>query len=306
MKYKFALALVSIVLIAGCTTEAGPTPVTGAAGLAITDFSLNPSEARGGQSVVAKMVIENHGQRDVAASDYFVYLIKPSDWGFTSESEIQAKDSGTPGSPMRRALGEQKPVPRTFTWSMKSPASTGADTPTDFTGRVYYNYETNASGTINIYPSSEVDRATEKTEFTSSKGPVEIAVEVNPNPPVIYAQNDEFTLTIHVKNKGNGVVYLTGAATKADPKIDEQAELGKVSLGSTLPSCASPLGSNLCISDPSCLDNIQFFGQSKEEITTCAIKVADIPSAKTPHRITITAKYGYYDEAKSRVILKAR
>ena len=45
---------------------------------------------------------------------------------------------------------------------------------------------------------------------------------------------------------------------------------------------------------------------SKEEITTCAVKVDSKPATKTPYRISVRADYGYYDEAKARVVLKAR
>ena len=296
MKNYFPLALVAIVLVAGCTSNTGTASTSGGAvGLSITSFTANPAEARGGQAVLAKMVIENQGQRTVDAADNFVVLIKPSDWNFNTESETASKQ----GSKMQRPLGEQKPVPRTYTWSLKAPASQGADVPVDLTGRIYYKYETNASGTINVYPDSELERATETAEFTSSKGPIEIAVEVNPNPPVIYSNDDEFTLTIHVKNKGNGVVFKKDDISKDSYDINPETQLGKVAL-----EIIKPAG--LTISDSDCVNNIQFFGTSKEEITTCSVKVDSKPVTKAPYRITVKANYGYYDEAKARVILKAR
>ncbi len=296
MNKKFALMVLSIVAIAGCTAQPATTTTGGGLGLSISEFSLNPAEARQDQTVLAKMVIENDGQFDVSKDDYFSLLIKPTDWSFTGTEQSAVK---TANAPMRRATGDQKPVPRTFTWSMAAPKSKGIDTPTDFTGRIYYNFQTEASGTVNVYPSSEAERATDKAEFTSSKGPLEIAVEVNPNPPVVYSLNDEFTLTIHFKNKGTGVVFANGTSTSADYTIAE-SNLGKV----TVPIPTLPAG--LEWSDSSCFDNVQFFGTSKEEITTCAVKVNQTLAAKTPYRISIKAFYGYYDEAKARVILKAR
>src|SRR3989344_1549832 len=299
MKSKLALAVVSVVLIAGCTSTTTTQPTGESVGLAITDFTWNPSEARQDQTAVAKLVVENRGQRDVSADDYFVLLIGPIGTGAGEWQKISGNNPQTSTASMRRALGEQKAVPRTFTWSVKAPKSQGADTPVDFTARVYYNYQTEATGVVNVYPDSEVDRATETSEFSSSKGPLEIVVEVNPNPPLVYANGDEFTLTIHAKNKGNGIVFLNNSVSSTDYNIDSQTELGKVLLNITLPS-------GLTLSDSSCQENIQFFGTSKEEITTCAVKVDSKPATKTPYRISVRADYGYYDEAKARVVLKAR
>lgn len=295
MNKKLLLAVFSVLLVAGCTAQSEGAAATGVAGLSISEFSINPSEVRQDQTVLAKMAIENTGQVDVASGDYFALLIAGNDWTILGDASA-VKDASTS---MRRALGDQKPVPRTFTWSLKAPKSQGADTPVDFTGRVYYKYETSAAGSVMVYPSSEADRATEKAEFSTTKGPIEISIETNPNPPVIYADGDEFTLTIHVKNKGNGIVYEAGAVSKTNYNIDT-SKLGKVTLSS------ADLPSGLSWSDPTCFNNIQFFGTSKEEITTCAIKVSKTPAAKTPYKISIEATYGYYDEAKARVVLKAR
>lgn len=296
MNKQFALAVLSVLVIAGCVADTSTTTsATGIAGLTITEFSMNPADVRQDQTVLGKMTIENTGNYEVGASDYFALLIAGTDWQFIG-SDTVAKSST---SPMRRAIGDQQPVPRTFTWSLKAPKSQGVDAPVDFTGRIYYKYETEATGTVTVYPSSEADRATQKSEFSSSAAPIELSVEVNPDPPVIYANGDEFTLTIHVKNKGNGIVYSNNSVSATNYNIDSSS-LGKV----LIPTPSLPSG--LSWSDPSCFNNIQFFGTSKEEITTCAIKVNTTPAAKTPYKISIKAAYGYYDEAKARVILKAR
>ncbi len=319
MKNKFALALVSIVLIAGCTSTTTTATTGGAVGLAITDFSLNPAEARSSQTVVAKMSIENQGQVDAAAGDYLALLIGPISSSQTpgpGEWKIvgSTKNPQRTDTVMRKALGEQKPVPRTFTWSLQTPQSGGADTPVDFTGRIYYNYSTEATGLINVYPDSEIDRAVDKSSFTTTRGPIQLTVEVNPDPPVIYSDKDQFTLTIHVKNVGNGIVFNKTQELKYETvdnvkrlnyTIDPQEELGKIKLSLVLPTNLEQADKD-SVGSTSCLDNIQFFGTSKEELTTCAINVLGKPLAKTPYRISVKADYGYYDEAKARVILKAR
>jgi len=292
----FAFALVAVVLVAGCTTTEPSTVSTKSTGISINGFSVNPAEARSGQTVLAKLEIQNDGQRDVNATDYFALLISGSEW--TTDSAAKSKPS-----PLRYARGDEKPVPQIFTWNVKAPPSRGIDTPSDFTGRVYYKYQTEAVNTVSIYPASEQQTATDKTSNVVSKGPIELVVEVNPDPPVIFSPGDEFTVSIKVKNIGGGVVYGI-SSDKTTPSITdqtiEQERLGKVTL--SVPA----LPSNLEWTDTSCFENIQFFGTSKEETTTCGIRVKTMPQAKSQVTMRFIANYGYYIDAKSNVVLKAR
>ena len=307
MKKYLPLALLGIVLVSACIngdgTGGGVSVSTPA--VSISEFSVNPSQARSGQTVLAKLTIQNDGQRDIVKNDTytgaFALLIHSDEWANTVSAADDAKPIRTN---LRYARGDEKPVPQTYTWNVKAPDSKGIDTPTDFTGRIYYRYQTEAVTTVNVYPSSEAETAKDKTTTVVSKGPIEMHVEVNPDPPVIYSPNDQLTVTIKVRNVGGGVVFEhTNAQTTPVPTNTtiEEARLGKVSI---VPQITSP---NKIQYDTSCFQNgVQFFGKSTEETLTCGITVVNIPAAKSQYTMRFVASYGYYLDAKSSVTLKAR
>ena len=216
------LAMVAIVAVSGCidTGNTGGTQTTTGNGLEITDFSSDRSEVFTNQGVRVFMEVENLGQSEVAEG--FMYLIgnieevdaynkeEGSNYWRTEDSRVMTFDELKPADTLREIPAEKERVD----WKLYAPTLAAGQQRTDsFEGRAYYSFETKASGTLWLYSPTEAEaarnsgEALDKSQISSSVGPIEITVEVAPDPPEIESGDNEFALQITLTNVGEGTVF---------------------------------------------------------------------------------------------------
>lgn len=301
---KSVLAVFAIILVAGCVGQTTtPTPSSGT-GLAITEFDLQPTDVRSATTMNVYMTLENQGQNSVAKGDWMGYLIYPT--GGTAGWTLNS-----PGTPyqtksleLASASGSRPAGTTRLTWQLTAPTlDRGQAVPYTFTGRAYYTYNTEGKVTIPVYPFGE--SVTDQTVATFDKGPVEITAEVSPNPPIVEADGESFTLKLTLKNVGEGTVFLPDAVIYPDNNnpvainIDDNKR-DRVNLHITLPQ-----GPDLSTTGAACdTSDVLFFDKTAQVF--CDITVAKKPSTKQPFVISVSADYGYFVEKSATVTVMGR
>ncbi len=282
------LAIFMIIAVSGCVEEQQVSGPRGY-GLEIVNFTSNLYEVYSDKTVIITMQVENHGETKIDKDYGLALLIIPSDWDVTQEkNQAYKKDITFEDELTGTAAGTEF-----FRWTVKSPPLAQGLTRTDtITGRIYYDYETSATGNIWIYPESEAFSDQEKNvqlntlSYEKSRGPIDIDISVMPDPVLVYYDQELFTLTITLTNIGDGVVYAPDEITSTIYDLDDDKR--------NVIDLDIRLGDNLDIEDNSCYQDVTFFGDTATVI--CDIEVEDAPSTKQQFPITVTANYGYYKD----------
>ncbi len=297
-KITLVLLVLGVMLVAGCTQGGTPTTTTGN-GLEITDFSSDQTEVYSDSNVRVTASIENQGETTVRQGGGLL-LIGADEWGPTDKMLVRSfSKSLRPADPVRGIPADMQ----IETWTLKAPTlPRGQTKPFTFTGRVYYDYNTTALGTIFIYPPSEATAARERGEtlessnFVTTKGPVAMTVRVAPDPPVIEMAGETFTIEVTFDNVGGGVSYNYGSVTGvADGNDVSRFSISETNLNVLNLQITGLDGSkNLKISSSECYQNIQMVGGRTSII--CDVEVLNPPSVKTGYAVSFNAGYGYYSE----------
>ena len=321
--YPVAL-LAFVVFVSACIGGGGggPSTTTGS-GIAINDFSSSVPDVEGGdRSVTITFEGENKGGNKIINSttcllgnnfngSFLEGLWETQNFICQNKQNIAPPDpfSGTPGGTLRAS------------WKLYSPCVPTTLSRTDqFTGRVYYTYNSSSSSSVWVYSENELKAAQQRGEsvpntLTVDKtvGPIEISLDTVQ--PVRYdSSGTAFTLKIIFSNVGGGVVFdkkswdANGYWSSRDdasggvPPIGDD-ELNVFDAFVTLPS-------NLVL-DQSCsaggteLKNIELRkGQSVTK--TCEATLADTVTTKKSYPVTLTADYGYYIDSALSITAKGK
>jgi len=312
MNKLLAMAVFSALLVSGCIGQGGgtTTPVGEPIGVEITDFAVEPSSVFSGSTARVIMNIQNNGGANMLTDPALstkpmglILLIAASDWKFTSglsnESWVKVLKRADPAT--GQTAGQD-----IFRWSMTAPALSKGQTRTDnIIGRIYYDYETVARGSVWIYPESERDSATAGATFSTTDGPLKMTIKVDPDPPVL-KQTESFTLTINLENIGTGTVYKNGTAfyNNTEDKFYYNIDENKKNLV-TLEVNAPGLSD-----DDKCSGSTEeLLGSSTQspKITMyCDMSLNSELNAKQNYPITVRAVYGYYTEKVGQVTISGK
>ena len=280
------IAVLMIVLISGCTSDDGPT-VSKGYGLEITNFTSSLGTLYSLQTSHVSMRIENRGESKAMKDNGLVLLTIPSDWEVTQDLNLPFKKDITFANPNTGT----DPGSEYFTWTVKAPAiSAGITRPDIIRGRVFYDYETKATGNIVIYPESELladkeaGRKLSTSSFQYSRAPVTVSMSLPQDPVSVYSDGETFSINFEFNNIGGGAIYKPGIVTADDYKIEDTER-------NILDLDVSIAGLEI---DETCFDNIQFFKETA--IAMCDVTVEPVPITSQTYPITLSATYGYYIE----------
>ena len=212
-KVLLALPLVAVVMVSGCIDLFGSgdsgTSLSGL-GLEIIEFSTDRADVYSESTARIFMEVENRGQSEVSnAHLYLIGNLGTSGW-VTADANPAPFASIKPADPLRDIPAEKKRTSWRLTAPTLSPGQSRSD---QFTGRVYYPFQTTAQGTVWLYSETEAEAARisgeklSSTSFTYSQAPVSIEISVAPDPPVVEAAGDTFTMYVKLRNIGGGTVF---------------------------------------------------------------------------------------------------
>ncbi|MDD5417241.1 MAG: hypothetical protein PHU12_04705 [Candidatus Aenigmarchaeota archaeon] len=280
------VALLIVTSISGCISL-GKKTTSGATGLGleIVNFTSSADTVRSNRTLTVTMQLQNQGDYKVSKDSGLALLIMPSDWTVApGKAQAYTKDIGFEDSVRGTPMGTH-----VFRWTLTAPSlPEGISRPDSIETRVFYDYETRASGKIYVYPEAELLSAREKGEkintltYESTKGPIGIAINVLPDPVSVYSPGETFTLTITLTNQEKGTIYSQLINT-SDYTLQE-LNRNKVQLSVSLP--------DFNITN-TCAGTVEFYGDTDTATAICDIKVPNVPSTKQPYPISVTAKYGY-------------
>jgi len=301
-----AIPLIAVMLIAGCVGSAGqttePQPAEGK-GLVITDFSAVPSDLRSAMRTAITLTVENQGDQIAYKTRGLGLLLIPNEWNpDINNANWKIQGYGKDLSPADSVTGRPADT-QMFKWNAVAPSlPRGQSFTYTITGRVYYDYTTTSRGIIPVYPYGEASPQT--ATFTSSNGPLQIEVQLAPNPPIVENDSDTFSMNIIITNVGGGNVYKSGLvgldslANSSTFHYDiSESDRNVVNL-----SWARPIG--LHMFDESCLNGVELVGD--KAVALCDVVVEKKPYAVQPYQISIYATYGYYTEKPISVTVSGK
>jgi hypothetical protein len=330
MKKVIPLILVTmaIVAVSGCVGESDVVAPTGY-GVEITGFSADRSEVFTGQRVRIFMEAENLGQSLVERGVMtLIGNVRGTNGNYWTTSDPLEATIGElkPADPIREVPAEKKRVDWTLSTPTLSPGQTRTDT---FEGRVYYDFNTTAQGTLWLYSPTEAEAVRnaggvlDKSSITSSTGPIAIEVDVAPDPPELEGSDTDFSLYITLRNVGGGTVFYQSGynfdtvptLTSADlNKIDVSIEAGDLSITNceaATTELAELIGTSTtlyCDADYGVCKAVEGAASATDEScgayvskTGCGTQsecewVAKNILTKTSIPISIIADYGYYKD----------
>jgi hypothetical protein len=290
-------------LVAGCVQGPGTQATTGN-GLEITSLTGDQTTVYSTKNLRVFMDVENQGDYQILSGNALAYLI--SSWNFDSSTSAIQKISKdlNPADPVR---GTPAGADRLI-WTLTAPTLSAGQSRTDtMIGRAYYKYKTVVSGSFWAYSEAEEtasrDRGEtlEKLSSTSTVGPVEATVSIAPDPVVVGAGEETFTMSVVLKNTGGGTIFKNDAIdmSASSPSVslnEDQLNIVKIS--------TSISGTSIEITGDECNKDQELIGNSITLI--CDVKVKQAPAAKLNYPFTVTLDYGYYKDQKLSVEARGR
>lgn len=306
MNKKLFLFVLPLVLISLCVNQPA-TNTTGGFGLEATDFSSDQSQVFSGRTARLTMTVDNLGQSTVYDQNSTVYLFG-SNFALNDTTGISWTNATPDDSQYRHFGKDMKPADTTrgvpadrkvFTYRLLAPTLPRGQSETDeFTGRIYYDYQTVARGTVWAYSEAESDAvrnsggALQKSSFTSSKAPISVDISVGPDPPIVTAGDNTFSMSIILNNVGGGTVYKTGVLNYTLGY--EGIALGTDDLNHVYVNIGGASG----LSFSGCTADQEIIGQKTTLICDVTVDSGHIPPTKTGFSPVITISYGYYVDKK--------
>ncbi|MBU3896789.1 MAG: hypothetical protein KJ697_02545 [Nanoarchaeota archaeon] len=225
-KFMPIFAIVMILAVSGCVGGGSGITTDGSGnGLEITDFSSDLTDVYSGKTTRIMMTIENQGDVEVNMDKGLALLIGGYDWDIGTQTRVQELKKDLMAADPTREIPAGTSL---FKWTLTAPDYPRGQSKTDqMIGRVYYDYETKAVGSVWAYPAGEAAAARDAKEslqtstFQSTKGPVSLEVSVSPDPVEFETFNDYFTLYVKVSNVGGGKIYKPDIVTSSCSKFTE-------------------------------------------------------------------------------------
>jgi hypothetical protein len=215
----FGLTLVTSGCVEGGSNESAATEV-----VSVNEFSLNPNPVPSERQAELRMILENVGDND--AEDVQAKLFNaPINLGGNSwsSSEISEGTADLEFGRLRAATETTTSVPRSDSVTLEAQSvEQGSFVNNEFMAEIFYRYETDADTQISVVSDErfqEEGMTQGTTTTTNSNGPIQI--EVQSRTPIIkYNEGEEtLSLSVIVRNKGDGDVYMPGTAF---PQLNEE------------------------------------------------------------------------------------
>ena len=229
MKLLSLLPILAIVLVAGCIGQqaqpSGKVTVAANDGLVITDFNVEPTDLRVGDSAIFTLAIENQG--GIIADNVLAFLAGvEGQWRETGSENLAGLTNKELGK--LRAPNPDFNEPGGFkivTWTFKTPAlPPGLSTMLPVTANVVFDY--NTTGSINIRAIGERFLRTEYLPksrtppgpvVANTNAPVKIDIPAERSSYYIVVDDDpeaddlqEFPVIVRLQNVGSGFPVTGG------------------------------------------------------------------------------------------------
>lgn len=318
---RLLILLTLVVLVSGCIqaetflAQIGGTSSIEGKGLSITEFSSMPSQQYSGRNVRLSLTLENTGGN--STGNVLACLSGENFIGSTSLGKYKEGYWETTEYICKKTRGLIAPdvsqdIPgglTTVKWTVTAPAIPEGMTITDmFTARTFFDYSTKASLSITAVSESERISIEQKGEtiqtykVDKTLGPIDINLEVNPQPIILFDSEAYANIKITLKNIGKGTVFDSKEFSFSDSRkipVIEENELNKVYLNINSPKEVSID----CFEDLT--KAVEMFKDTL--IMSCDVTVKDSTlTTKKSYPIFISATYGYYIDVPLRVGVVSR
>jgi len=316
------LSVLFVIFTSACTipdlTGVGTTPQIGQAGrgLEIITFTLEPSTVFSGTTVRINSEIQNLGGTTVPATKALV-LLAGTNLNF-SDTSGNSWRSGTSGDSVVKVIDVDMkaedvvrgipPNIKRYTWSLiarnLTPGQTVSDT---FFLRVYHDYTTAVNGNVWVYSETESEaarasgRTLNKASFTTTSGPVGVAVTVSPDPVVLFGSEDKFTLSIKLSNLAQGTIFRKGAVTYSSVTGPQEINIKTTDLNNVTVSITTTgltLGSGC--------NGPQELVAGRDTTLFCEVTINTPPTTFASFPLNINVDYSYFTEKTTTVTVQGR
>lgn len=319
MKTKILISVLAIIAIAGCTIPGVPGITSGPSfgtgnGLEIASFTAQPETVFSGSNVRVIMEVENKGGTTVASDKSIAFLTGSNvEFGPGPFSGMVWHDSN-----QYQTLKEMKaedvvrglsPGTDRIMWTLNSPTLPAGQTRSDtFIGRVYCDYQTSAYGSVWVYPETEADaartagRTLEKSSFTYTKAPVGIEISTQPDPVIVYGDDQTFSLYIKVTNLATGTIYKTGNITYDTTSTNKNLisdALNRVNI-------TVEKTSDLDITNDDDCEGEQELVAGRPTTIVCDFNITGSVTTYKSYPINVKVNYGYYTEQTASVTVQGK
>ncbi len=300
-KEALLLSVISIVFLAGCTTQpSGPA----VAGVIIKSFAPETQEVQGSDQVSFIFLLENTGER--MARD-----VKGELFGLSTEWEcVGGRCHDGPWNLLGAdATNNFKGDDIQGEVVMGTPPSKSSDITYDASLRVSYGYTTVSESLVRFVTSDyiRVNPSEQRgiVSSTTTSGP--LFVNVKALSPVLSADNSMGRVQFEIQNIGGGRVYINDPNTAGNLDKVQTITISTSGSGINLKTCRSQTAVNNQIVFNDAPNPRLRLANGKSALITCDIAIdktqlknfKDIP-------ITLAADYGYFVDSTTEVkVLKA-
>lgn len=307
---KLLMVLIGAVLITSGCMDGGESEAS-TDGVSVSEFSITPNPAPGGQQATIQMQMENGG--DAVATDVRADLFGPT---VSSDGRTWTAPQGTTMefNDLQPATDTQPAIPQQDSLTFETPnLEEGRDLPYDFNAQVFYGYETTASTSLQVMSQEryqETGATQEQTSVDNSNAPIQMSVQ-GTTPIVFQPQQGERTsdICITVTNSGSGLPFHPGALPAEDSSDISDEDSNNVEL------------------EIENVGNIVFTAEDEGEVETSngvattvdiignegfhcftmtAAGLGDVTSLEQTANIEIDAEYGYREETSTSVTVEGR
>jgi hypothetical protein len=282
-------------------------------GISIIDFSALPSKTYSGSTVRISLTLENIGGETV--ENGLVCLMGENFPGSAKQGFWETQDKICKKIRKLKAPDISQQIPggqSTLKWSLKTPLlPKGIETTDIFSGRVFYEYVTKAS--LKLFALTETERIVIEQKGESiptfkvdkTQGPVDIYLEVQPQPIVVVNGEAYANLKIVLRNKGSGTIFDPSGFSWQD--TDKIPVIGEDKLNKIYLSVTAPDEIEITCDEESCDGKycIELF--MKKMTVSCNVHLKDPTlTTKKSYPIFVEARYGYYFDKTTWVKVEGR
>lgn len=280
-------SIVSVVFLAGCTTESsGPST----AGVVISSFTPDIQTVDGGK-VTFTVVVQNIGGRS-ATNVKALFFGLSNEWKDTANAPFDSDEVpiGTLASadPTLGLKGEEG----TADLNVEAPPGKSSDVVYDASVRVFYDYSTE-SDTLLRFVTSDYLRTNPNVikgiqSSSSTDGP--LVINAVARTPSISSGSTIGRVQFEIINTGGGRVFRTDSSKIV---LDELLSIEVTGLGTKGSCSGQPQG------DKSTLTNVRLAG-GKSKIMSCDIDVSGVVNF-ADRGVKVVVKYAYFTDGATQV-----
>lgn len=274
-KMLAVLALVSVILLAGCTSKVQQAAAGN--GVEITFFNA-PSQVDADETFSADLVAQNNG--DAEALSIRAELFQKSNFDIMDEEQIKRISSLSPPVLEKGVSGEELVA----SWIVRAP-EVASDQIKSLGARVTYDYSSSANSNLYIVPKEQYDELGAEsfaTYSTSSNAPVLISIQPLPAFKIRQGEdNVDVLVVLNIENTGNGVVV--GSRIQNFKLLFKAAD----AVNDKTFSCSNVLESR----------EVQLLGRNQGISLRCKTDLT-APKASVSYIVEASADYTYYTDSE--------